>query len=133
MITFAMCIGFRGGLYSTVGIMLRPLGVAFCGQWAQGISVTVVLVEELVEVWDADGGGYFGLMDASHDMIAASSMAGVGRGSSVTNRRWSRHESSAAKRGFTGICRICKIGGVNPWLSCASCTSLLISPALSAT
>ena len=26
------------------------------------------------------------MMDASHDVIAVSSMAGVGRGSSVTNR-----------------------------------------------
>ena len=36
------------------GIMLRPLGGAFCWQWAQGISVAVELVEEFVEVWDAD-------------------------------------------------------------------------------
>ena len=31
-----------------------PLRAAFQGQWAQGVSVAVVLVEELVEVWDAD-------------------------------------------------------------------------------
>ena len=35
-------------------MILRALGAAFCGQWAQGISVAVVLVEELVEVRDAD-------------------------------------------------------------------------------
>ena len=71
-------------------------------------------------------------MDASHDVIAVSSMAGVGRGSFVTNRRRSGRESSASLTGMyrigqdtqdnNGVTRICRMHPplILP-LSCLSC------------